>query len=113
MTPGDRLSALAERAARRPWSTLAVWAFAVLLAVCVSIMVPGRMHGGVDSVPGTPSWRVERALATEFESPFAQVVVVAVRPIGNDVAPAHAAAADLLRLLAHDSDVRRVDYLPG
>ncbi|MBC7543854.1 MAG: MMPL family transporter [Candidatus Sericytochromatia bacterium] len=113
MKPHGMLATFAEAAVRRPWRTLATWAFCVIVAGILTAIVPSHLHGGVDSIPGTPSWRVEHALATEFDSPFAQFVVVAVRPLGRDNAPAQAAAADLVRVLAREPDVRRADHWPG
>lgn len=113
MTPGGRLAALAEAAVRRPWRVLAVWAVVVLAAVVTAAMLPVRFHGGVDSIPGTPSWRVERAVATDFDSPFAQVVMVALRSRTADGQPAREAAAALLPVLAQHPDVRRAAVWPG
>jgi RND superfamily putative drug exporter len=113
VTPGRILAGLAASAARRPWLALAIWIVVVLLAGIGSATLPASFHGGVDSIPGTPSWGVERAQATEFDSPFAQLAVIAVPPRGRDLAPTRAAAADLMRMLARHPDVRRAEPWPS
>ncbi len=76
-------SRLGDWSARHWGRVFVVWAVLLGLAVASSSAFSDRLKGGIGSVPGSDSEAVERALATEFDSPFAQFLLVVVQRSGD------------------------------
>ncbi|MEB3222132.1 MAG: MMPL family transporter [Candidatus Sericytochromatia bacterium] len=91
--------------------TLAWWAFALLLAIAASGRWADRLVGGIGTVPGSASASVEAKVASDFDMPFAQALVVIVRSRG-DARAGQAFARDLQVHLAEVPAIRRTVVWP-
>jgi RND superfamily putative drug exporter len=113
MKSASPVARLARTAVRRPWLTLGCWLLLTLVALVGAARLPQVLHGGIAAAPGTPSARVERALATHFSAPFTQFLLVVVTPVDQDIGPAVRASAALGSLWPTRPEVRRTARWPG
>ena len=67
---------LAGAAAARPWRFLAMWLVLAILAVGLARDLPKLLYGSVGVLPGSQAARAEARLATDFDSPYAQFVIL-------------------------------------
>ncbi len=72
----SRVAALGVWCAKHPFRIVGIWLAVLVAAALYAADLPDRLKGGIGSVPGSSSWRVEQALARDFDSPFAQVLLV-------------------------------------
>jgi RND superfamily putative drug exporter len=93
--------------ATHPRRILAIWINILVASAIYSGDLPRRLKGGVGNVPGSGSWKVETALATNFDTPFAQSLVVVMK--GAD---AHRRAPALAENLRLTEAVKRAEIWP-
>lgn len=105
-------SRLGDWSARHWGRVFVAWGLVLGLAIASSGAFSDRLRGGIGSVPGSDSQAVEHALATEFDSPFAQFLLVLLEPKGHDPIDPQIVATVRDRLV-HTPHVTRVMPLPG
>lgn len=108
-----RLSRLARWSARHPVRVLAAWGLVLLMALGASAGLHERLVGGAGEVRGSAAAEAERLIASEFDTPYAQFMVVAFEAT-SPAADARAAALELaLPRLSALPGVTRTRLLPG
>jgi uncharacterized membrane protein YdfJ with MMPL/SSD domain len=86
-------------------AVVAVWVVAVALGALGALRLPGALLGGSGAIAGSPSAAVAQTLATRFENPFGELLVVAI-------ASDHLPPADPRRALALHEAARRLRATP-
>lgn len=110
-TLAGKLGALAVR---HRWWVLALWLLLALVAGLVSPRLSTVLRGELGSVPGAESGRVAEALSRDFDFPYAQMALVAVKAnAGTGEARLDERTRDLMAVLGQAPDVRGVRELPG
>jgi RND superfamily putative drug exporter len=85
---------------------MAAWTVAVVVALWLSAPLPSLLHGGIGTVPGSSSERVEQVLSRDFDLPFAQFLIAVVEPNGPNRPPAPVARLLAERFADHPAVAR-------
>ena len=86
----SRFAILGRAAARHPWVFLSVWAVIALVGACGARKAPGRLFGGSGDIPHSHSRRADSLLRADFDNPYSQLLVLAVRGLDDSSASAQA-----------------------
>ncbi|MDB5105533.1 MAG: hypothetical protein JWP91_3222 [Fibrobacteres bacterium] len=112
----SRFALLGILAARRPWVFLAAWTVIALFGAGGAKKAPALLFSGSGDIPRSPSLRADSLLRENFDNPYSQLLVVAIRGLPEGEAmdmgdPDSARTAFLGRLdgaLSHLPQVRAV-----
>ncbi len=91
---------LAGAAAARPWRFLALWLVLAALAVGLARDLPKLLYGSVGVLPGSQAALAEARLAGDFDSPYAQFMILTLE--GRDPAEVDAVRDRALRAIRRE-----------
>jgi putative drug exporter of the RND superfamily len=74
--PFARLGALS---ARRPWHFMAAWAVIAVFGALGAVKAPSLLFSGSGDIPRSPSLRTDSLLRADFDNPYSQLLVLAIR----------------------------------
>ena len=77
--PARGFAALGTLAARRPWWLIGFWLALFALAAIGARKAPARLYGGSGDVGGSQSAKSDSLLRSDFENPYAQMLILAIR----------------------------------
>ena len=75
---------LAAAAVARPWACLAAWLVVVAIALGLARDLPKLLYGSVGVLPGSQAAATEAKLAADFDSPYAQFMILTVEAVTGD-----------------------------
>lgn len=105
-TSSAGFAALGSLAARYPWIFMAVWAVIAVLGGSGAVKAPALLFSGSGDIPDSPSLRADSLMRADFENPYSQLLVLAIR--GYE-APAEGSDVSFSDTAGPESLVRRLE----